>query len=74
MIRKPKVGEKLTLFAFAAKSRAGIQRSGNCVYAFDRDDTLMRGARMLARKCPVQVKLPDGTIANVTRDDLEPEV
>lgn len=70
MTRKPKVGEKLTLFAFAAKSRSGFSVPVTCVYAYDRDDTVMRG-RMLARKCPVQVRLPDGTIADVTRDDLD---
>lgn len=72
MNRKPKVGEKITLYAWTQHSKVGFSIPVECVDAFDRDETILRGQRMLARKCLVTICLPDGSKLDVTREDLEP--
>lgn len=72
MKRKPKVGEKLRLYALTQKSRMGFSIEVECKDAFDANDALSRSFRMPAEKCDVLVKLHDGHEVWVTRADVEP--
>lgn len=69
MKRAPLKGERLNLYGWAQRSRAGFRVHVECT---DAAQMPAHASDRWAEKCPVTVALPGGARLEVTRGDLEP--